>query len=383
MAAGVNSFQNRGLPGQVSTPIFDAAFGARGAVPAIAAGSGYASTGFITNMQTGAAGTLANTLATNQNYVCRMFGNTFSPCLRIDPRYNAPGPYPINFFLLNPFVSGRMNYIDDTGWNSHNGLQIEFRQRLSHGVNWSTNYTWSKSLTNLAVDNQNQSLDFTTLRNIGLDRRESPFDIRHVIQTFGTYDLPIGRGRLLSVSNRYLDGAIGGWTLGSIFVFNTGQPIQLTGGFQTVNNTNNPTANGVRLAPGVTLDMIQSMFNAQRTRLVGRAGATDLQRLAVDPALIGPDGRANPQFLVPNTTPGEFGQLLFLRDRNTFQWDVSMTKVFPIRERVRLLVFSSFNNVLNHPRWGFPDANVFSTTFGVVGAPTGNRSINLRATLSF
>jgi hypothetical protein len=382
-AAGVNSFQNRGLAGQVALPIFDAAFGARGALGAIAAGSGYASTTFITNLQNGEAGALATTLATNQNYVCRMFGNTFSPCARVLPTANAPGPYPINFFLLNPFVAGRMNYIDDTGWHSYNGLQVTFRQRLSQGLNWTTNYTWSKSLTNLAVDNQNQSLDFVTLRDIGLDRRPSQFDLRHVIQTFGTYDLPVGRGRWLSVNNRVLNGVIGGWTLGSVFVFSTGQPIQLTGGFQTVNNTNNPTANGVRLAPGVTLKQIQALFNAERTRLTGRAGITDLQRLAVSPSLIGPDGRANPQFLTWNTTPGEFGQLLFLRDRNTFQWDVSMTKAFQILEKTRFELFASFNNVLNHPRWGFPNANVFSTTFGVVGAPTGNRAINLRAVLSF
>jgi hypothetical protein len=228
-----------------------------------------------------------------------------------------------------------------------------------------------------------------TLRDPGLNRRPSPFDIRHVIQTFGTYELPIGRGKWLAINNRLLDNLIGGWALGSVFVFNTGQPIQLTGGFETVNGAstnslnNNPTRNGVRLAPGVTLEQIQKLFNAERTRLTGRAGITDLQRLAVDPRLIGPDGRANPQYLLPNTTPGEFGQLLFLRDRNTFQWDVSLTKTFQILEKTRFELFAGFNNVLNHPRWGFPNTNVFSTTFGVVGAPTGNRTINLRGTLSF
>ncbi len=250
-------------------------------------------------------------------------------------------------------------------------------------MNWTTNYTFSKSLTNLAVDNQNQSLDFVTLRDIGRNRRVSQFDIRHVIQTFGTYELPIGRGKWLSFNNRALDGVIGGWTLGSVFVFNTGQPIQLSGGgFQTVNTTN-AVANGVRLAQGVTLEQIQKLFNAERTRLTGRAGATDLQRLAVDARLIGPDGRANPQYLLPNTTPGEFGQVLFLRDRNTFQWDVSVTKNFQIVEKARFEVFAGFNNVLNHPRWGFPNTDVFSTSFGVVGAPGGSRSINLRGTLSF
>ncbi|NOT59147.1 MAG: hypothetical protein HOP19_02860, partial [Acidobacteria bacterium] len=382
-AANVQSFQNLNRTGQVATPIFDAAFGARGGLAAIAAAQGYTSTAFITNLQNGEAGALANTLATNQNYVCRMFGSSFSPCARVLPTANAAGAYPINFFLLNPFVAGRLPFIDNGGWHGYHGLQLQFRQRLGQSLNWNLNYTLSKSLTNLAVDNAQQTLDYVTLRDPGLNRRVSNFDIRHVVQAFGTYALPIGRGKLLALNNKLADNLLGGWTLGNVFVFNTGQPIQLTGGFATVNASNNPAINGVRLANGVTLEQIQKLFNAERTRLTGRAGTTDLQRLAVSSSLIGADGRANPQFLLPNTTPGEFGQLLFLRDRNTFQWDASLIKRFQILEKVQFELFGGFNNVLNTPRWGFPTADVFSTTFGVVGAPGGNRTINLRGTLSF
>ena len=401
--AGVTSFQNLSRPGQVALPIFDAAFGARGSLAAIVAGSGYQSTTFITNLTNGDAGTLAARLANDQNYVCRMFGNTFSPCARVLSAANAPGPYPINFFMLNPFVAGlsqgnpngRLNYIDDTGWDSYNGLQVQFRQRLSRGLNWNVNWTWSKSLTNIPADNQNQSVDFLTLRNFDTTRRESLFDIRHTIQITGTYDLPIGRGKWLGLNNRVLNAVFGGWTLGSIFVFNTGQPVQLTGGFATVNNSNNPGASAVRLAPGVTLSQIEKLFHAKRISLtsLGRAGATPTQFLAVDPSLIGPDGRANPAFILPNTTPGDFGQILFIRDRNTFTWDMSINKNVRIMERMSLQLFASSSNILNHPRWGIPNTNVFSTTFGVVNGPgyvstsggVGNygRTINLRATLSF
>ncbi len=387
-AAGVTSFQNRNLAGQFALPIFDAAFGARGGLAAIAAGSGYTNAAFVTNLQNGEAGSLANTLATNQNYVCRMFGSSFSPCARVAPTANAPGAYPINFFLLNPFVAGRLPFIDNGGWHGYHGLQLQLRQRLGQNLNWTTNYTFSKSLTNLAVDNAQQTQDYLTLRDPGLNRRVSQFDLRHVIQTFGMWELPIGRGKWLSTGNKLVDNLIGGWTLGNVFVFNTGAPIQLTGGFATVNNTNNAMQNGVRLAPGVTLAQIQRLFDADRTRLTGRAGITDLQRLSADSSLIGPDGRANPQYLLPNTTPGEFGQLLFLRDKNTFQWDASMTKAFTITEKTRFELFAGFNNLLNTPRWGFPDTNVFSQNFGVVGAPTSGlvnygRIVNLRGTLSF
>lgn len=46
-----------------------------------------------------------------------------------------------------------MTYTDDTGWNSYNGLQVQFRKRYTHGLDWTANYTWSKSLTNLHADN--------------------------------------------------------------------------------------------------------------------------------------------------------------------------------------------------------------------------------------
>ena len=381
-----NTFLNNNLPGQQALPIFEAAFGARGSMPAISSGSGFSSTSFINSLDTGAAGTLATTLATDRNYVCRMFGNTFSPCTRIDVRYDAPGVYPVNLFLLNPYVAGRMNYVDGSGWYSYNAMQVQLRKRYSYGLDWTVNYTWSKSLTNLPANSDTMSVDWTTLRNKKLDKRLSLQDIPHSFQTFGTYELPIGRGRrfLNSIAySRFLDPLIGGWTLGSTLTVRSGTPVLLSGGFTTVNNSNNPFTGGVRLAPGVTLEQIQKMFDAQLERLVGRASATDLQRLAVDPALVGSDGRANPAYLLPNTTPGEFGQALFLRNRNDFSWNASLTKSFRIMESVRLNVFVGANNVLNHPSWGFGSTNVYSTSFGVTGAPSGSRSLNIRATLSF
>ena len=330
------TFANNGFAGQVNLPIFDAAFGPRGTVPAIAAASGYSNPTFVTALQQGAAGALANTLAANQNYVCRMFGNSFSPCTqaRIQPSatqsYNAPGSgYPINFFVANPYSSnGTTNtlaYVDDSGWSSYNGLQIQLRKQFSHGLTWSTNYTYSKSLTNLPADSSIQNADYLTWRNTSLDRRPSLFDQKHAFQTFGTYDLPIGKGKKLAINNRILDSLIGGWTTGSILQWSTGTPFQLSGGFNTFNNQ----ASGVQLAPGVTLDEIAAMFHDQPLQkinqtgnsnpLLARAGATDLTRLGVPLSLVGPDGRANPQFIVPNSTPGTLGQILYIYGKNNFQ----------------------------------------------------------------
>ena len=141
------TFANLGFAGDSPLPIFESAFGAIGSTPAVASGSGFGSTAFITNLQNGAAGALAQTLATSSTYMCHMFGTNFLPCAsRLG--YNAPGAYPVNVFLLNPYSAGNLFYVDDKGWHDYNGLQIQLTKRFSHGLIWQSYYTFSKGLTN-------------------------------------------------------------------------------------------------------------------------------------------------------------------------------------------------------------------------------------------
>src|SRR5262249_48929425 len=62
-AAGVNSFQNRGLPGQVALPIYEAAFAARGTCANCGAiTTNFTSNTFINQLTQGNAGSAAFTL---------------------------------------------------------------------------------------------------------------------------------------------------------------------------------------------------------------------------------------------------------------------------------------------------------------------------------
>src|SRR6185312_5711473 len=276
------------------------------------------------NLQNGAAGTLAAAL-TGQNYFCRMMGNSFAPCLRsgIAPTagqsYDAPGAgYPINFFRLNPYTT-TMNYADDSGWADYNALQIQLRKTVTRGITGTFNYTWSHSMANTAADNANNQQSWTTWRNPSLDRRPSPFDLRHTISAFINYDLPLGTGRFFNLSNKWLDRLVGGWTASSIVTFSTGAPSALAGNYQTVNTS---AATGVVLADGVSLADISDMFHGQTMQKINqtgnadgrlnRAATNDYTRLAVPVDLVGPDGRANPKYLTWNTTAGYLGQSLYV-----------------------------------------------------------------------
>ena len=65
----------------------------------------------------------------------------------------------------------------------------------------------------------------------------APFDVRHVLQAYGTYDLPFGRGRRYNIENGVLNAIAGGWTFGAIFTAQSGTPFRLTSGRQTVNGS--------------------------------------------------------------------------------------------------------------------------------------------------
>src|SRR5262249_18108481 len=84
-----NSFSDQtGFAGVTPTPIFDAAFNG------LASSMGFSNSGFISLLSSGQAGGLANALAQNSTYFCRMVGSSFGPCTRLGG-FNTAGPYPI------------------------------------------------------------------------------------------------------------------------------------------------------------------------------------------------------------------------------------------------------------------------------------------------
>jgi hypothetical protein len=151
--------------------------------------------------------------------------------------FQAEG-YPINFWQVNPFSAGRnVNYLGASGSSNYHGLQIEFRQRSVHGAQFNVNYTWSHSLgivSQNGIRGQNPLIYYTN-RNFRLNYGPSLFDIRHVLHASGTYDLPFGRGKAFLSNSGWLDRIVGGWTLGTILVLQSGTPTELVGGYATLN----------------------------------------------------------------------------------------------------------------------------------------------------
>lgn len=375
LANGRTGFANQGLSGQVPLPIFDAAFGARGSQGALPSGSGYTNGTFVTQLQQGQAGRLANSLAGNRIYLCRMVGSALPACAASG--FNAPGPYPINFFQPNPYAAGSATSIlTDEASTKYDGLQIQFRQRSRFGLDLTAHYTYATARTDRYAVTASNFTSYPTLRDKSLGAGPTAYDLRHNFQSYWTYDLPVGRGRRVDIDNVLLDQILGGWALSGIVRVQSGRPFLLTSGRWTVNQNDA----GVILN-GISAKDLQKMVKVRP----GPNGNVYF----FDERLIGPDGRANPALLAPPTTPGEWGQFVYLYGPGLVNADIGIAKNFRTGAGTRFNFEALMLNAFNHRNTtiggtGGASHSIDSTTFGQsAGTAVTARRVQFRLRIDF
>lgn len=375
-ASGGTTFQ-----GSNPTPILDQAFATSGA-------GNYTSGQFINYLKQGQAGAFANALASNSTYLCSLVGANFSPCATQGVPGN--GKYPINFFQENPYAAGAATLeLGNYGFSNYNALQVDFRQNPTHGAQFDVNYTFSKSMgegpqgsisPGYYGGRGNSAPGFFTLRNLGLNYFPSAFDVRHVMHASGTYDLPFGHGRQFFNQNRVANAVIGGWTIGTIVTWQSGEPTLLTGGTETFNQNDG----GITLN-NVTPSQLQHQMHARQ--VPGKPYVS-----MFDPKYINQvNGQANSAYITPNYTPGTIGRLLWLHNPSNFNTDLSLSKLIPVYREMNFKLQGVFLNAFNHVSWlglnsSFSGNNsVQSSTFGTTSAlyGIGPRQIEVRASMQF
>jgi hypothetical protein len=376
------NFANQGLPGQVPLPIFQTAFGANGSNAALAASSGFGNTGFVTNLQQGQVGNLATSLASTSanTYYCRLVGANFAPCAA--QGFTAVTSYAMNFFRANPYAN-TVNYQDDNANSNYNALQIDVRHAFSHGLVLAGNYVWSHTLGTVNnLNDQTATTTWTTLRNGRLSYGPTPFDHRNVVNIYGSYDLPIGKGRLVNLNNRALNAAIGGWTIGTVNTIASGSPINLTGGRLTFNAYGTtPTGADGGVVFGNNTN-ITSLLNATSTQVGGFDKSCTCIRTNVSSLTLS-NGVVSPAVLAAAQTPGVIGSPVWYTGKTSFTFNLSVTKNIRFTERVNMRLYAEASNWLNHPFFGQGSLSLTSSSFGNITSASGTRSMILRWSLDF
>jgi hypothetical protein len=375
---GGSSFANLNpAGGTVALPIMTAAF--TGDKNGSQTNSEFRRATFITNLNTGAVGSMAATLTTYgaAPYFCNLVGSSFVPCASMG--YTGAGAgYPINFFQVNPYATGiPVTVMTDPGWSNYNALQVDFRQQYWHGMQFDVNYTWSHTLGvdaggNAGGNEWTGAYTQVTLRNL----RESygPVqDMRHVVNIAGTVDLPFGYGRMFLNQKGPIDKVIGGWTVGTIIVARSGSPSRITGGYYTFNNL----ADGGVVLNGVTRQDLQNAVGAYKT------SANYVQM--IDPKFRTVGVGANTAYITANTTPGMYVGPFYIYGPGSIDCDMSLSKEVRIMERARVQFQAQFLNAFNHPTFrSFGTTGVRSSGFGTVtGQSNSARVIEFRLNIRF
>ena len=365
------SFGNWGLAGQVPLTILPRFFAGTIANQA----ANYANTTFIANLNQNNVGTMASTLA---------FSNTYRA-----NRENPANNIPSNFFVANPNAFASRLLTNDASSNYHS-LQIELRRRFSAGLMFQADYTFAKGLSDAADaqgNNQSTLENFRTFRNKRLDYRRLSDDQRHRFVANALYDLPFGNGRrYMSGSNGFVNQVIGGWSIGSIVTYSTRPPMYITSGRTSFNTIAAGSADG---NPAQMLGMSFEEFKANVGvfRTPGGIFWFNPEKLDITYTAA---GRVNTSTLktglLGQPAPGTFGNFpINSIDTGTFfNIDASLIKRFPIGERTRFEIKTTFINVLNNPNWTYGTTQYDSTSFGrITGTSGSSRVVHFQGTLRF
>lgn len=394
----VLNFGNQGLPGQVAIPMITTALGAStcGAVGCTdATTAGY--------LQYGEAGAAANAIATNTTRMANL----------------TNAGYAANLFQVNPLGGGSANVLTNNGASYFNAFQVEVRRRLASGFTINGSYQFAKNEADGATQSSGDSSSPTTLRNMGLDRTVTPFDIRHAIKFNWIYELPFGPGKRYAPSSTVAKKLVEGWQISGVVRLQSGTPFELNG-LPTFNATGYSTSTGASTTNGVILhnitgSQLQNMVGVYKTGQIGPNGgiiyflpppsssstaglnsSNNTNLIYNTEAAFGENGltpaqvNANAPYISP-APAGQLGDEVFLYLPWQRHFDLELQKNTRITEKVTLQIAASALDVLNLTNF-LPNTNTTNSNFGQITTAyrdisgtvdPGARIIEFRARINF
>jgi hypothetical protein len=227
------------------------------------------------------------------------------------------------------------------GNSNYHGMNIKFEKRMSRGIQFTTNYTWSKAIDDVTSRNEiGGSGAFQNQYDRAADRSLSGNHIAHRFINSTVWELPFGKGRKFDVTNPVLNQFVGGWTVSTIVELRTGSPFTIS--------ENNAAA-------------VYPTAASVRSNLVGAYTLNPNWRNNV----LGETYFNTSAFAAPAF--GKFGNL----GRNTFigpgavQADLSILKDFRMPWENHFLQFrTEMLNFMNHPNFGLPNQGRGNPAFG-------------------
>ncbi|MFZ0793504.1 MAG: carboxypeptidase regulatory-like domain-containing protein [Candidatus Korobacteraceae bacterium] len=270
-------------------------------------------------------------------------------------------PFSNNFSTITEVYSGAVS--------NDNQLTASYQRRLTYGFTVMASYSWAHAMDEISnggfLGYSATSTEYQyNLNNLRSNYGNSDYDIRSSFNAQYVWNTPF------KFSNKFVQGAFGGWTLSQNFFARTGLPLTVLDGTTGIGNNNGNLipAQVVGAGQAGCSSPLANCFN--QTAFASASGLTTF----------------------PNQMRNQY------RGPGFFDSDFSINKNFKLTERFALGVGANMYNVFNHPNFAEPGDSFGSGTFGVISEqtapPTGpfgsfanglpaNRVIQLQGKLVF
>jgi outer membrane receptor protein involved in Fe transport len=268
---------------------------------------------------------------------------------------------------------GTITLTNATAMMNYNALQVTFRQRAWHGLQYTVNYAYGRAMTNAigffgAADINGANNYNENFYNNHIEYGPTGQDVRHNVNGNLVYQLPFGRGQMFGNNmNRVLDEIVGGWRVAMTAVAYSGFPV-------TINNSSNNA---------FTNNKVQRANHLRPLHIVNRSinfwFGTDPSATScglVDNGICAYGSPAN----------GTYGNAAVGSERapGYQQYDASANKDFTVWREQKLNFRVDASNVLNLSSLNNPSNTAQSATFGqITGVRNGPRKLQLSAKYTF
>lgn len=241
---------------------------------------------------------------------------------------------------------GDVEMLSSGGVASYHALLVSGERRLSNGFSVLMNYTYSHCISDLDFAGDPYIPLYEIPFNRPADRGSCPQDVRHLFNTSIVARSP-------KIGNSLVSKVVSDWQIAPLVHYQSGFPINI------VTGTDNSRS-------GQGLD--------RPNRVLANPY----------PANKGPALWLNPAAFSPNAI-GTFGNL----GRNAakgpgfFQFDASVNRIFPIKERFHAEIRLDVFNVLNWTNYNNPNTTLSSSSFGKITSAGDPRILQLAGKFHF
>jgi hypothetical protein len=279
--------------------------------------------------------------------------------------------------MLVPFpqYSGMNDTWGNVGNYNYNSLQVTLEQRMTNGLTYNFNLTWSRNIgdeatfrTGYPVPAAAISHGTRSYKMDAMDRGLTNEDMPIIFHGYGVYQLPFGKGHVGGGSH-LVSWLAGGWQLSGIYTFSTGSPVFVT--YSGCSGTNYP-------GQGQCMPDENPAFLGGVARINGSYGkgpsGYQYNNLGGQPGAVSyVDKNA---FSAPQSFPATGVYLIGnapvsapynLRNPNNWDLDMGLHRTFPLHwEGTQLVLEADAVNALNHVVFHGPNATYGSSAFGTI-----------------